>query len=88
MDEAVIESFNVIVRPFTNNLTSNDLVELLADCADRTDHLRKRGADIVFFTGSELSLMTDGILPGDTLVDRSASLADPLRLRPLSARWR
>ena len=34
-------------------------------------------------TGSELSLMTAGILPGDTLADRAASLADPQRLRPL-----
>jgi hypothetical protein len=69
--------------PFTNNLTSDELIELLADCADRAERLRKRGAEIVFLTGSELSLMTAGILPGDTLVDRAASLADPLRLRPL-----
>jgi hypothetical protein len=44
---------------------------------------RTRGAEVVFLTGSELSLMTAGILPGDTLADRAASLADPHRLRPL-----
>src|SRR5215471_12471859 len=69
--------------PFTNNLTGEELLELLADCAGRAERLRKRGAEIVFLTGSELSLMTAGLLPGDTLVDRAASLADPHRLRPL-----
>lgn len=69
--------------PFTNNLTSEELLELLADCADRAERLRKRGAKVVFLTGSELSLMTAGIMPGDTLVDRAASLAEPQRLHPL-----
>ena len=69
--------------PFTNNLISEELLELLADCADRAERLRKRGGEIVFLTGSEISLMTAGIIPGDTLVDRAASLVDPQRLRPL-----
>jgi hypothetical protein len=69
--------------PFTNNLTGDEFLDLLADCADRAERLRQRGAEIVFLTGSELSLMTAGIMPGDTLVDRAASLSDPQRLRPL-----
>jgi len=69
--------------PFTNNLTGEELIELLADSAERAERLRKQGAEIVFLTGSELSLMTLGILPGDTMVERAAGLADPLRVRPL-----
>jgi hypothetical protein len=69
--------------PFTNNLTSEELIALLPDFAERAERVRTRGAEVVFLTGSELSLMTAGILPGDTLVDRAASLADPHRLRPL-----
>jgi hypothetical protein len=69
--------------PFTNNLTCEEVVELLADCAERAERLRKRGAEVIFLTGSELSLMTVGFLPGDRLEDRVALLADPLRLRPL-----
>ncbi|HEY7837673.1 MAG TPA: hypothetical protein VIC54_03675 [Terriglobales bacterium] len=69
--------------PFTNNLTSDELLELLADCANRAERLRQGGAEIVFLTGSELSLMTAGIIPGDTLEDRAAALAEPQRLRPL-----
>jgi hypothetical protein len=69
--------------PFTNGLTSEELLKLLADCADRAERLRKRGAEVVFLTGSEVSLFTAGFLPGDSLEDRLALLAAPLRLRPL-----
>lgn len=69
--------------PFTNNLTVDAFLDLIADCAVRAERLRGRGADVVFLTGSELSLMTAGILPGGTLPDRVAFLADPHRLRPL-----
>jgi hypothetical protein len=74
--------------PFTNNLSGEELLDLLADCAGRAERLRSRGAAIVFLTGSELSLMTAGILPGATLVDRVASLSEPDRLRPLIPRIR
>jgi hypothetical protein len=69
--------------PFTNNLTAQELLELLADCAERAERLRRRGAEVVFLTGSELSLMNIGFLPGESLVDRMAVLASPERLRPL-----
>lgn len=69
--------------PFTNNLTNEGLLELLADCAVRAERVRERGAEVVFMTGSELSIMNSGFLPGDNLVDRMAQLADPLRLRTL-----
>jgi len=73
---------------FTNGLTSEELLELLADCADRAEHLRQRGAKVVFLTGSELSVLTVGLLPGDNLEDRLALLASPHRLRPLIAEMR
>jgi hypothetical protein len=69
--------------PFTNNLTGEEFMALLPEFADGAECVRTRGAEVVFLTGSELSLMTAGILPGDTLADRAASLADPHRLRPL-----
>ena len=69
--------------PFTNDLTTEELLKLLADCADRAERLRKRGAEVVFLTGSEVSLFTAGFLPGDSLEGRLALLAAPLRLRLL-----
>jgi hypothetical protein len=69
--------------PFTHNLTTGELLKLLGDCAERAERLRQRGAEVVFLTGSELSLMTAGILPGESLEDRAALLADPHRFRLL-----
>jgi len=74
--------------PFTNNLTSEELLDLLADCAERAERLRQRGAEVAFLTGSELSLMNFGFLPGDSLQDRLALRASPQRLRPLIAGMR
>ncbi|MFB4422764.1 hypothetical protein C5F59_016910 [Streptomyces sp. QL37] len=67
--------------PFTNALTQDELLDLLTDSAARAEKLRRNGAEVVFFTGSEISLFTDGFLPGDTLADRVAVLSDPQRLR-------
>jgi len=67
--------------PFTNGLTQNELLELLADCAERAERLRRAGADVVFLTGSEVSLFTVGFFPGDTLEERLALITDPVRVR-------
>ena len=69
--------------PFTNDLTIDNLLDLLADCAERAERLRTRGAEVVFVTGAELSLFNKGFLPGDTLNERLELLTQPLRLREL-----
>lgn len=69
--------------PFTNGLTQNELVDLLADCADRAERLRSTGANVVLVTGSELTMFTLGFLPGDTLEERLALIVDPARVRQL-----
>lgn len=69
--------------PFTNGLTQDSLLDLLCDCADRAERVRRRGAEVVLLTGSELSLVTTGFLPGDTLAERIPLLADVNRLRQM-----
>ena len=69
--------------PFTNGLTQGELLDLLADCAERAERLRRTGAEVVLLTGSELSLFTVGFLPGETLEERLRLVADPLRVRPM-----
>jgi hypothetical protein len=69
--------------PFTNDLTTDELLALLADCAERAERLRQAGAEVVLLTGSELSLFTIGFLPGATLKERLALLTAPQRLREL-----
>jgi len=67
--------------PFTNGLNQDQLLDLLADCADRAERLRQRGADVVLLTGSEVSVFTPGFFPGATLEERFALLTDITRLR-------
>ena len=69
--------------PFTNDLTSEELLDFVLDAADRAERIRRDGADIRFLTGSEISLMTIGLMPGRTLTERAAVLADPARVREI-----
>ena len=67
--------------PFTNGLTTRELLDFLTDSAERAERLRRGGAEVVFLTGSDISLFTVGMLPGDTFEERAAVLADPQRMR-------
>jgi hypothetical protein len=71
----------VWLSPFTCDLTRDQLLELLVDCAERAERLRQRGAEVVFVTGAELSLFTVGFLPGEILAQRFEFLSQPQRLR-------
>jgi hypothetical protein len=74
--------------PFTSNASQDELLALLGDCAGHAEALRQRGDEVVMLTGSELSLFVIGFLPGDTLTDRLALIADPVRVRPHIAQLR
>lgn len=67
--------------PYPLELTAAEMLSLFADCAERAERLRQRGAEVVFVTGAELSLMNKGFLPGDSTQDRVALLAQPDLLR-------
>jgi len=74
------------ICPFTTDLTSDELLALLAECADHGERLRREGSEVVIVTGSELSLMNKGFVPGETFLDRSKVLAaQGPRLRELLA---
>ncbi|MGH3628155.1 MAG: hypothetical protein ACRDRL_12050 [Sciscionella sp.] len=65
--------------PFTNGLTSDELMELLIDAAERAERLRQEGASVVLLTGSEISLFNRDFIPGDTHEERLRVLTDPER---------
>jgi hypothetical protein len=69
--------------PYPLGLTTDELLSLFADCAERAERLRRRGAEVVFVTGAELSLMNKGFLPGGTFDERFGLLNEPHRLREL-----
>ncbi|WP_207213666.1 hypothetical protein [Sorangium cellulosum] len=64
------------ICPFTADLTGDALLALLAECADHGERLRREGSEVVLVTGSELSLMNKGFVPGETFLDRSKVLAE------------
>ncbi|MEV4223375.1 hypothetical protein [Nonomuraea sp. NPDC049725] len=76
--------------PYPLELTPEETLSLFADCAGRAERIRRQGAEVVFVTGAELSLMNKGFLPGGTQEDRLALLTDrdrlPERIGELSAR--
>ncbi|GII63776.1 hypothetical protein Skr01_38610 [Sphaerisporangium krabiense] len=76
--------------PYPLELTTEEMLALFADCAVRAERLRRRGAEVVFVTGAEISLMNKGFLPGDDTDERVASLRRPdgvrERIGELSAR--
>ncbi|KJS61181.1 hypothetical protein [Streptomyces rubellomurinus] len=67
--------------PYPLERTGEEMLRLFTDCAERAERLRRRGAEVVFVTGAELSLMNPGFLPGDSTEERVALLARPEALR-------
>ena len=78
---AAAAGLEVWLSPFTNDLTTDELLAMLVECAEHAEGLRQLGAEVVLLTGSELSLFTLGFLPGATLGERLELLAAPQRLR-------
>ncbi|MGW9206492.1 hypothetical protein ACWGR4_05850 [Embleya sp. NPDC055664] len=66
--------------PYPLELTPDDILILLADCAERAERLRRQGAEVVFVTGVELTVMNHGFLEGDSTEERLGRLlGDPAR---------
>ncbi|MBO4207692.1 hypothetical protein [Micromonospora echinofusca] len=72
--------------PFTHGLDPEQMLDLLADGAGRAERIRRRGAEVVFVTGAELSLFNNGFLPGGSLRERLDSLLrrDPDMIRAMA----
>jgi hypothetical protein len=77
---AVELGLEVWFSPYPLEATTDEMLSLFADCAQRAERLRRRGAAIVFVTGAELSIMNPGFLPGDSIEERLALLSRPDRL--------
>ena len=71
---AAAEGLEVWFAPFPCELTTGELAPLLADCADRAEHLRRSGANVVLVMGCELTLFGAGFLPGGTVYERIQGL--------------
>ena len=76
-ERAVAAGLEVWFSPFPCELPAGQLAPLLADCADRAEHLRRSGARVVLVTGAELTLFASGFLPGTDFFDRISRLQSP-----------
>ncbi|MEU4421700.1 hypothetical protein AB0F81_13835 [Actinoplanes sp. NPDC024001] len=67
--------------PFTNGLDRAELLAFVLDGAERAERIRRGGVSVVYLTGSEIAMFTDGFLPGRDLTERMALFTDPMRMR-------
>lgn len=73
-ERAAAAGLEVWFSPFPCELTTAQMAPLFADCADRAEHLRRSGANVVLVTGCELSLFAAGFMPGATGYERIAAI--------------
>jgi len=78
---AAIERLEVWYCAFTCGLTIDELARFLIDAAERAERIRSSGADVVFITGSEISLINKGFFKEETLTERLALITNPLKFR-------
>ncbi|GAA1321122.1 hypothetical protein [Pseudonocardia xinjiangensis] len=78
---AIDVGLEVWFSPYPLELSTDEMLSLFADCAERAERLRRQGGEVVFVTGAELSLMNPGFLPGDSTDERVALLIRSDRAR-------
>lgn len=78
---AASEGLEAWYCPFTCGLTINELASFLIDAAERAERIRSSGTDVVFITGSEISLFNKGFFKEEALAERLALITNPLKFR-------
>jgi hypothetical protein len=56
--------------PYPLELPPDEILVLLLDCAERAERIRTSGAEVVFVTGVEMSIMNRGFVDGDDVDER------------------
>jgi hypothetical protein len=57
------------------------LQNFIVDAAERAERIRSKGAEVMFLTGSEISLFNKGFFDGETLGERLELIKEPAKLR-------
>jgi hypothetical protein len=79
---AAERGLEVWLSPLLANGSPRDTLAVLGETAGVAERLRRHGHSVVLVVGCELSLFLSGVLPGESILDRAALLADPARLLP------
>jgi hypothetical protein len=56
--------------PYPLELTPREIMTLFTDCAERAERIRGKGAEVVFVTGVELTIMNQEFMPGGSVDER------------------
>lgn len=78
-ERAVAAGLEVWLSPIPCEMDAAEMRPFFADCADRAEDLRQRGAGVVFVTGCKLSLFASGFIPGVDFAARLSALSDGRR---------
>ncbi|WP_328378663.1 hypothetical protein OHB13_25865 [Streptomyces sp. NBC_00440] len=73
-EAAAAAGLEVWFAPFPCGLRPDALHDVLLDCADRAEAVRRTGAETVYVTGCEITLFNHGFFAGATLFERMAVL--------------
>ncbi|MET9633342.1 hypothetical protein ABZX92_38375 [Lentzea sp. NPDC006480] len=74
--------------PYPLELDQAEILELFVDCARRAERVRAEGAEVVFVAGVELTIMNQGFVDGDDVMDRVRRLvSDPSRMQDVGERF-
>lgn len=77
---AIQQGLTVWFSPSLPDATQEATLRYFVECADAAEHLRQQSPTTVFLTGVELSAFMQGLLEGDTSMQRLGTLINPLRL--------
>lgn len=68
----------VFFNPWKTNADADELRPYYAEAAREAEKLRNEGMDIVFVAGCEYPFFQQGLIPGNTVVERIDALMNPL----------
>lgn len=75
-EEAAAAGLEVWYAPFPVDLTPEETLPMLAECATKAEELRAGGAEVVLVAGCEASAFLSGFLPGETYGERLGALTE------------
>ena len=62
--------------PWPYRLDADAMLAMFAEAATRAERIRRRGAEVVFVTGAEISLFNVGFIPGEDIEERARGLIE------------
>lgn len=69
-EDALTQSLEVWLSPWRPEKSAQETLDYIVACAAAAETLRERFPALIFILGSELTLFMQGIIPGETIIER------------------